>query len=170
MKRRKVIPKPFQTFLYRQGLKIMPSQNFIDKFKEEYLLLISKRKNLQHVTIDDDKAVFFIISFFEAIVYCLDCNIDIFLYHILAIKSKVTDYMVNTRFRKKSVYEDVKKITFKLYSYYRLKMFKNVNKDNENYTEYLKEKRKRYGKIRDYYKKFYNKEGEWWTHDKPIEE
>lgn len=168
MPKKRIIPHYSHTFLHRQGIKIMPSENFLNKFKEEYQKAFEEsyeyklRKNYK---IDDEMAIFFIITIFESIIYCLDFGFDVFLFHLVVFKTRISDYINNIKRKKESVYENVKKITFRLYSKNRLTMAKNANIDNEEYQEYLEKKKENYSKIKKYYKEFYNKTDEWWTYD-----
>ena len=54
-------------FLYRQGLKIKPSDNFTEKFIEFYNEFLYKNKARKHIPpLDNKTATFFLNSIIEA--------------------------------------------------------------------------------------------------------
>lgn len=163
MNKKRNIPHNAHMFLHRQGLKIMPSRNFIEKFKEFYIELHNNKKNRRQLEdIPDDMAIFFINTCIESIIYCLDCNISIYIPGLLKFTQKTTDYRHNTKSSKKSVIEDVKKINAQFNTNVVLKIKETLNKTNKAYVEFIDKKKQRFKKIQDYYKEFYGKQNEWW--------
>lgn len=160
-KKRK-LPNVNHMFLNRMGLKYVPSQNFVDKFKEYFLEEVYKNKQRQHITIDDNKAIYFINCILEAITYCLDFGFGVYIPKIMMFDVKTTDYRHNVKSHILSVVEDVKKINFALTPRLHNNIRKLINKDNKEYCEYIKGKEKRFKEIKDYYKEFYGKQDEWW--------
>lgn len=157
------LPNVNHMFLNRMGLKYMPCQEFIDKFKEYFLTEVHKNKKHKDMTIDNEKAIYFIVCILEAITYCLDFGFNVHLHRVMLFNARVSDYIHNVKRHKCYVKENIKKITFipitSLYNNIR----RIVNKDNKEYYEYIEGKEKRFKEIQDYYKEFYGKEDEWWT-------
>ena len=157
------IPHHTLMFLYRQGLKLEPSQNFIDKFVENYNELLYKNKIRHHVPpLDNKTAIFFINSVVEAVVYCLDFGYDVWFRHVLLFFQKVTDYRHNIKKHSLGVIEDVKKISIRPIKSMTLRIKAFLNKDNKPYQEFLSQKKERYNEIKRYYREFYDKKSEWW--------
>lgn len=150
-------------FLYRQNLKLDPSQNFVDKFKEYYMELIVKVRCHENDTIiDDNTAKFYIVSVLESIIYCLDFGIDVWLSRLMVFTQKKTDYRHNVKSHRLKVVENVKKIAIRPIDSLIRKIKKIINKDNQEYNQHLENKRNSYNEIKQYYKEFYGKEDEWW--------
>ena len=156
-------PHYAHTFLHRQGIKIMPSQNFIDKFKEFYVEINNKSKSRKHIdTLDNETAIFFIISVIESIIYCIDAGLNLHFRCLLKINQKITDYRHNIKTHMVGVVEDVKKVSISLLSHLVLKTKEVANKDNKVYLDYIQGKKDRHIEIKKYYREFYGKQDEWW--------
>lgn len=160
------IPSYTSLFLYRQGLKFKPSQNFIDKFKEFYNKELEdrhKKNNKNNIAyIDDDTAIFMINCILEGIVHCLDFGFNVIFKRLFVFTQKVTDYKLNSKKKHKSVFaENIKKINFRPVSRIVLDIKDNMNKDNKKYQDFIEAKKDCYKKIKKYYKEFYGKE-DWW--------
>jgi hypothetical protein len=153
-------------FLQRQGLNMLPSQNFIDKFIEIYNELLYRNKSKANVPpIDEKTAIFFINTVIESIIYCIDFGYDVWITRTMVFLQRISDYRRNNKNRKKAVTENVKKLTVKpIISIYN-RIRREINKDNKEYMLYLDQKTECYKKIKKYYKEFYGKETEWWTKD-----
>lgn len=163
MVQKRVIPHYQHMFLSRQGLKIMPSQNFIDKFKEIYNEMLYSDKTRQNLEpINDKTAIFFINSLIEAVIFCVDFGYDVWFRRTLLFLQKTSDYRLNSHNNKKSLVENIKKLNVKPIISKLLKIKKIINKDNEKYQEFLKSKWDNFNKIKKYYREFYGKENEWW--------
>ena len=157
------VPHYAHMFLHRQGLKIMPSKNFIDKFKEFYISMYNeKNPKVQMTELPDNTAIFFINSFVESLIYCLDCNVSIYITGLLTFSQKITDYRHNVKSHRTSIVENVKKINAQFNTNITLKIKDLLNKGNKEYQEFIEKKKERFKEIQDYYKKFYGKENEWW--------
>ncbi len=163
MTKTRTIPHYARMFLYRQGLKILPSQNFIEKFKEIYNELLYKNKIRHHIKpIDDNMAIFFINTVIESVIYCLDFGYDVWFSRTILFLQKKTDYRHNVKKHKNYTIEDVKKISIRAIKSMILKMKNKLNEQNEEYQKFLEHKKVQFKTIKDYYKKFYGKEDEWW--------
>lgn len=163
MYKKRVIPHHQHMFLSRQGLKIMPSQNFLDKFKEIYNDLLHNDKSKQNIKpLDDKTAIFFINSLIEAVIYCIDFGYDVWFRRTLLFLQKTCDYRLNSKTAKKSVVENIKKLTVKPIISKYLKIKKIINQDNEKYQEFIQKKAENFNKIKRYYRDFYDKKDEWW--------
>lgn len=81
------------TKLYRAGLKFKPDKNFVNLFKENYMELLHKTPNHENdECITQERAIYFINSVCEAITYCLDFGIDIWLNKTMVFLQKIADY------------------------------------------------------------------------------
>lgn len=157
------VPHHSHTFLCRQGLDIIPSQNFVDKFKEFYVDINNNCKSRKQITeLDNDLAIFFITSIVESIIYCIDAGINLHFRGILKINQKITDYRHNIKSHTVSMVENVKKVSISLLSHLVLKTKEVANRDNKEYQEHIIKKKNRHKDIKKYYREFYGKQDEWW--------
>lgn len=162
----RVIPHYKHMFLQRQGLDMLPSQNFIDKFIENYNELLYQAKRRQHLPpLDERTAIFFINTVIESIIYCIDFGYDVWITRTILFLQRVSDYRRNNRNRKKAVTENVKKLSIKPIKSMCNEIKRKLNKENKEYMAYLDQKTECFKKIKKYYKEFYGKETEWWTKD-----
>lgn len=152
-----------KSFYWRNGLKIMPSQNFIDKFKEFYNeLLYNNKARANKPPLDDQTAIFFINIVLENIITILDFGYSFIWGRMIAINNKIITCHLGTENAPKRMWNNVKKISFKLYEGRNKKIKAKINSDNQEYIDYIKLKSERYGKILDYYKEYYGKQNDWW--------
>ena len=157
-------------FLYRQGLHLLPSDNFLQAFKKNYMEIIRKRKAFKDMEdIDDDTAMFFIMYVAESIIYCLDAGFDIWFHRAMVFTQRLSDYRYNAKVQLKKLssktIENVKKVTIKPISSLTLKIRDSINKNNKPYQDFIKEKEQNFKKIKEYYKEFYGKQKDWWKKD-----
>lgn len=157
------IPHHTMMFLYRQGLKIKPSDNFTEKFIEFYNEFLYKNKARKHIPpLDTKTATFFINSIIEAVIYCLDFGYDVWFRHVLLFFQRISDYRHNVKSHTVKVVENVKKISIRPIKSMVTRMKKTVNLDNEEFQEFLADKQQRFDNIKRYYREFYAKENQWW--------
>lgn len=159
----KKIPSYKHMWLYRTGLKIEPSQNFIDKFIEIYNDFLHNNSNRANAKdLDNDTAIFMINSILEAIIYCLDFGFDVWLHRTMVFIQKTRDKISTNGDGQKKVSQNVKTLVIKPIESIK-KAIKNLaNTNNEPYQQFLLEKKERHEKIKQYYKEFYAKEEDWW--------
>lgn len=161
MKRRN-IPHLKHLNLYRQGLHLEPSENFVQKYIEIYNSLIHKRKSRAHIKdLDEETAKYFIVLVCEALIHCIDFGFDIWFSRVMVFIQKISDYRGNSPYAKVGFYEDIKKVTIRPITSLILNIKNNINKTNKEYQEYIKRKKEKYQEIKDYYKEFYG-EQDWW--------
>lgn len=152
-----------KSFYWRNGLKIMPSQNFVNKFKEFYNeLLYNNKARANKPPIDDQTAIFFINIVLENIITILDFGYSFFWTRMIAINTKLVTCHLGTEYAPKRMWDNVKKFTIKLYGKQDKKIKEKLNADNKEYSEYIKGKKERCHKILDYYKEYYGKQDDWW--------
>lgn len=158
----KKIPSYKHMFLYRTGLKLEPSDNFVSKFIEIYMSLLRKRRNHENdVDIDENTAKFFINSCVEAIIYCLDFGFDVWLNRTMVFLQKITDWKPR-KSKTAKIIENLHMITIKPIFSISKKMKNILNKDNKEYQEYINKKQESFKQIKNYYKEFYGKTEVWW--------
>lgn len=160
-------PPLTKMFLYRQGLHLIPSDNFVQKFKEHYMTYLRRQKRYDYLEdLDDETAKFFIMAVAESIIYCLDAGYDVWFYRVMVFMQRLSDYRDNVKRRIKQgvskVRENVKKITIKPIFRSTLKIKNWLNKDNKPYQDFIKSKKDNFKKIKNYYKEFYGKQEDWW--------
>lgn len=160
-------PPLTKMFLYRQGLHLIPSDNFVQTFKKHYMEILRKARRYDHVEdLDDETAKFFIMVMAESIIYCLDAGFDIWFFRIMVFMQKLSDYRDNVKRRIKQgtskVRENIKKITIKPIFRSTLKIKDLMNKDNKPYQDFIQQKKSNFKKIKEYYKEFYGKQEDWW--------
>ena len=160
-------PPLTKMFLYRQGLHLIPSDNFVQKFKEHYMTYLRRQKRYDYLEdLDDETAKFFIMAVAESIIYCLDSGYDVWFYRVMVFMQRLSDYRDNVKRRIKQgvskVRENVKKITIKPIFRSTLKIKNWLNKDNKPYQDFIKSKKDNFKKIKNYYKEFYGKQEDWW--------
>ena len=145
------------TKLYRTGLKFKPEKKFVELFKQNYMELLHKVPNHENdETISDERAKLFINYVCEAITFCLDFGINVWLNKTMIFEQKIADY------KGMSIPEDgVKKIRFAPNYKHITKTRKELNKDNPEFQEYIQHKKEKFDEIKDYYREFYDKP-EWW--------
>lgn len=158
----KKIPHIEHTFFYRQGLKLKPSENFVEKFLEIYTDLIRKNRKDENIKVSKEEAFYLIYCVLEAIIHCLDFGYDVWIKRTILFFVKNIDYRHNVKSHRLSVVENVKKIKINAINSVMTKIKNNLNKDNEDYQKFVEQKKSNYKKIKNYYKDFYGKE-EWWT-------
>ncbi len=152
-----------KSFYWRNGLKIMPSQNFIDKFKVFYNeLLYQSKQRLDLPPLDDDTAIFFINIVLENIITILDFGYDFWWKRMLVLTQKITAFHLGTPNAPKRMCENVKKLSFRLITKQQKIVKKFLNQNNERYVAFLESKKERYNQIKDYYKELYGKQNDWW--------
>ena len=101
-------------FLYRQGLKIKPSDNFTEKFIEFYNEFLYKNKARKHIPpLDNKTATFFLNSIIEAVIYCLDFGYDVWFRHVMLFLQRISDYRHNVKSHTLKIVENVKKISIR---------------------------------------------------------
>ena len=151
-------------WLYRTGLKLEISQNFVDKFIEIYNDLLKKRRwKEEPKEIDDNTARFMIGSVIEAIIFCLDFGLDVWINRCMVFVQKVSDKKQYNMYNGKcTVKEDLRTITIRPIQSIRRKIKYKMNENNPEYNKYLQEKTENHEKIKNYYKEFYAKEKDWW--------
>lgn len=151
-------------WLYRTGLKLEISQNFVDKFIEIYNDLLKKRRwKEEPKEIDDNTARFMIGSVIEAIIFCLDFGLDVWINRCMVFVQKSSDKKQYNMYNGKcTVKEDLKKIAIRPIQSIRRKIKYKMNENNPEYNKYLQEKTENHEKIKNYYKEFYAKEKDWW--------
>lgn len=160
-------PPLTKMFLYRQGLHLIPSDNFVQKFKEHYMTYLRRQKRYDYLEdLDDETAKFFIMAVAESIIYCLDAGYDVWFYRVMIFTQRLSDYRDNVKRRIKQgvskVRENIKKITIKPIFRSTLKIKNWLNKDNKPYQDFIKSKKDNFKKIKNYYKEFYGKQEDWW--------
>lgn len=151
-------------WLYRTGLKIEVSQNFIDKFIEIYNDLLTKRQwKEEPKKIDDNTARFMVGSIIESIIYCLDFGLDVWINRCMVFVQKTLDKRQYNRYNEKcTVQEDLRWITIRPIQSMIRKIKYKMNENNVEYNKFLQQKTENHKKIKDYYKEFYAKEEDWW--------
>lgn len=160
---KKHIPHHSHTFLYRQGLDVRPSKNFVEKFREFYVEIHNNSNSRKHIDdISYELAEFFLCRVFEKIIYCIDLGENIHIRRVLKINQKITDYRHNIKSHKCKVVENIKKVSIELLGYLQLKTKDVLNKENEAYQNHIQQKKDRHIEIKKYYKEFYDKQDEWW--------
>lgn len=146
-----------QTKLYRAGLKFKPDKKFVDLFKENYMTLLHKTNNHEKdEDITDERAIFFINSVCEAITFCLDFGIDVWLNKTMVFVQKIANYKGI-----KMPEDGVKKIKIRANYKHVTRMRNEINKDNPEFQEYVKHKKDKYDELKEYYKEFYG-QPDWW--------
>lgn len=152
-----------KSFYWRNGLKIMPSQNFVDKFKEIYNeLLYNSKSRAKCKPLDDQTAIFFINIVLETIITILDFGYTFWWSKMMILTPKIVTCHLGTEYAPKRIYDNVKKLNFRLFTTQEKKVRAKVNKDNKEYMEYIENKKNRFNDIKNYYKEFYGKENDWW--------
>lgn len=153
-------------WLYRQGFRIEPCNVFVEKYKEffnEYLKIQKPNRE----PIDDNDAKFFINIICEAIITCLDFGLNVRLRKLFDFRTKLSDYVLNSPNRSlinKKYVENVKKISIKIAPRFQRFLRQKLNKDNEEYINFLNQKKESFDNIKRYYREFYGKEDEWWQY------
>lgn len=150
-------------WLYRTGLKIEVSQNFIDKFIEIYNDLLKKRKwKEESKEIDENTARFMVGSIIEAIIYILDFGYDVWINRCMVFLQKTLDKRQYNRYDDKcTVKENLKWVTIKPIQSIIRKIKYKINENNLEYNKFLQQKTENHKKIKEYYKEFYAQEN-WW--------
>lgn len=155
-----------KSFYWRNGLKIQPSQNFVEKFKEFYNELLYRSKSRANKPpIDNETATFFINIVLENIITILDFGYDFWWKRMFVMTQKKASFHLGTKYATKRMWNNVKKFSFKLITKQKRLMKYILNKDNKRYMEFLELKKVRYNEIKNYYKELYGKQNEWWTSD-----
>lgn len=159
----KNVPSYKHMFLYRTGLKIEPSQNFIDKFIEIYNDLLAKREYKDNPKqIDENIAKFMINSIFEAIIYCLDFGFDVWINRIMLFVQTTYDKHVYKPDKKLcDTTENIKHVNIRSIFSLNKKMKNKLSENNSEYQKYVEHKQEKYNEIKQYYKEFYGQE-DWW--------
>ena len=160
----KNVPSYKHMWLYRTGLKLEVSKNFVDKFIEIYNDLLSKKTwKDEPKKIDDNTARFMIGSIIEAIIFCLDFGLDVWINRCMVFVQKISDKkQYSIRNDKCIVKEDLKVVTIRPIQSIIRKIKYKMNEDNPEYNKHLQQKTENHKKIKDYYKEFYGKSQDWW--------
>ena len=156
---KKNIPSHKNMFLYRSGLQLDVSDNFVNKFIEIYTDLWRQKKHHENdKPLTYDQAKFMILSVIESIIYILDFGYSVWVNRCMVFLPKTATFRPKGRYYA----ENVLKVCVKPIVSWINKMKDLANKDNEKYQQFLQDKRTRHNKIREYYKDLYDKQEDWW--------
>lgn len=146
-----------RTMLYRSGLNIEPSKNFVEKFIEIYNDLLIEKNITKKRLIDEDTAKYMINSIFECIISALDFGFDIWINRVVVFVQRVYDrYVYKSDKKRCEIVEDIKQVTIRPISSLDKKIKNKANEDNKEYQEYIIRKKNNHNKIKEYYKEFYS--------------
>lgn len=150
-------------FLYRQGLKMLPSRNFIDKFKEFYIEMNNENSNRKKIdSMDDNTTIFLINAVVESIIYCLDFGFTVNIKSIFKMKPRLIEKMHSAKITGKRSFVSYTRVVTDIPSSLIRKIKNILNKDDKKFQDFVDKKKERYDEIKRYYRKFYGKENEWW--------